>query len=147
MRKIERIFVHCTAGSQHQSIADLRAEFKRKGWVNPGYNYVVEANGNVVQLLPDEQISNGVQGYNSTAINVAYLGGIDSSGKGVDNRTDEQKKALREVLRELKAKYPDAVILGHRDISPDTNGNGIVDPWERIKECPVFDAKEEYKDL
>lgn len=147
MRKIERIFVHCTAGNQHQSIADLRAEFKRKGWVNPGYNYVVEANGNVVQLLPDEQISNGVQGYNSTAINVAYLGGIDSNGKGVDNRTDEQKKALREVLKGLKAKYPDAVILGHRDISPDTNGNGIVDPWERIKECPVFDAKEEYKDL
>ena len=27
MRKIKRIFVHCTAGSQRQSIEDLKAEF------------------------------------------------------------------------------------------------------------------------
>ena len=37
MRKIERIFVHCTAGSQSQSIDDLKAEFRRKGWKSPGY--------------------------------------------------------------------------------------------------------------
>ena len=103
--------------------------------------------GRVERLLPDEQISNGVQGYNSTAINVAYVGGIDANGKGVDNRTPEQKKSLISVLSELKKKYPDAKIMGHRDISPDKNGNGIVDPWERIKECPVFDAMEEYKSL
>lgn len=41
MRSIKRIFVHCTAGNQHQKIADLQAEFKRKGWKNPGYHYVI----------------------------------------------------------------------------------------------------------
>lgn len=147
MRKIERIFVHCTAGSQKQTIEDLKAEFRRKGWRNPGYHLVIMPSGRVERLLSDEQISNGVQGYNSTAINVAYVGGIDENGKGVDNRTPEQKKSLISVLSELKKKYPDAEILGHRDISPDTNGNGIVDPWERIKECPCFNAKEEYKSL
>ena len=147
MRKIERIFVHCTAGSQKKTIEDLKAEFKRKGWRSPGYHIVIMPSGRVERLLPDEQISNGVQGYNSTAINVAYVGGIDANGKGVDNRTPEQKKSLISVLSELKKKYPDAKIMGHRDISPDKNGNGIVDPWERIKECPVFDAMEEYKSL
>ena len=147
MRKIERIFVHCTAGSQKQTIEDLKAEFKRKGWRSPGYHIVIMPSGRVERLLPDEQISNGVQGYNSTAINVAYVGGIDANGKGVDNRTPEQKKSLISVLSELKKKYPDAKIMGHRDIAPDKNGNGIVDPWERIKECPVFDAMEEYKSL
>lgn len=147
MRKLERIFVHCTAGSQKQTIEDLKAEFKRKGWRSPGYHIVIMPSGRVERLLPDEQISNGVQGYNSTAINVAYVGGIDANGKGVDNRTPEQKKSLISVLSELKKKYPDAKIMGHRDISPDKNGNGIVDPWERIKECPVFDAMEEYKSL
>lgn len=147
MRRIERIFVHCTAGSQKQTVEDLKAEFKRKGWKNPGYHYVVMPDGKVESLLPEDSISNGVQGFNSTSVNVAYVGGIDAEGKGVDNRTPEQKKSLKTILSQLKKKYPDAEIMGHRDISPDKNGNGIVDPWERIKECPVFDAKVEYKDL
>ena len=147
MREIKYIAVHCTAGRQTQTVSDLQAEFRRKGWKNPGYGYVVLADGTIHQLLDDDKVSNGVKGYNSTAINVAYIGGIDANGKAVDNRTDEQKKALRQLLGMLKRKYPDAVIQGHRDFSPDTNGNGVVDLWERIKECPCFDAKEEYGDL
>jgi N-acetylmuramoyl-L-alanine amidase len=27
------------------------------------------------------------------------------------------------------------------------NHNGVVDPWERIKECPCFDAMTEYMDI
>lgn len=147
MRKIERIFVHCTAGSQKQTVEDLKSEFKRKGWKNPGYHYVVLPNGRIECMLSEDGISNGVQGYNSTSINVAYIGGIDEKGNGVDNRTDAQKKSLKKILSELKHKYPDAKIMGHRDISPDKNGNGVVDAWERIKECPCFDAIKEYKDL
>ena len=37
--------------------------------------------------------------------------------------------------------------MGHRDISPDKNGNGKIDTWEYIKACPCFNAMEEYKDL
>lgn len=147
MRKIERIFVHCTASKQTATVDDIKQEFKNKCWENPGYHYLVDANGETHNLLPEDQVSNGVQGYNSTAVNVAYIGGIDSNGKGIDNRTDEQKKSLKSLLTELKKKYPGAEILGHRDISPDKNKNGIVDPWERIKECPCFDAKTEYKSL
>lgn len=143
MRKIERIFIHCTTGSQKQTIEDLRAEFRNKGWKNPGYHYVISPDGAITQLLDEQQVSNGVKGYNQTSINVAYIGGIDSTGKAVDNRTDAQKTALRQIVSALKNRYPDAEVLGHRDISPDTNHNGIVDPWERIKECPCFDVKTE----
>jgi N-acetylmuramoyl-L-alanine amidase len=38
-------------------------------------------------------------------------------------------------------------IVGHRDLSPDLDGDGIVEPQEWIKQCPCFDAKEEYKDI
>nr|DAE86683.1 MAG TPA: endodeoxyribonuclease I [Caudoviricetes sp.] len=145
MRKIERIFVHCTASNQNATVNDIKAEFKRKGWKNPGYHYLIDKDGVIHQLLDDSKVSNGVKGYNSTSINVAYIGGIDSSGKGVDNRTEQQKKSLRSLLKVLHSRYPDAQIMGHRDISPDTNGNGIVDPWERIKECPCFNAMDEYK--
>ena len=147
MRSIKRIFVHCTAGSQKQTIADLKAEFKRKGWKNPGYHYVVMPNGTISQMLGEQFVSNGVKGYNSTSVNVAYVGGIDAKGEPIDNRTDEQKQSLVRLLKELKGRYPNAQILGHRDISPDTNHNGKVDSWERIKECPCFDAIPEYKDI
>ena len=147
MRTIERIFVHCTAGNQKQTIEDLKAEFKAKGWKHSGYHYAVMPSGRIEQMLPEEEVSNGVQGYNSTSINVAYIGGIDGNGKAMDNRTEAQKKSLISLLKSLRDRYPKAKIMGHRDISPDKNSNGIVDPWERIKECPCFDAKKEYEDL
>ena len=52
MRRIERIFVHCTAGSQRQTVEDLRKELRDRGWRNPGYHYVVLADGRIVALLP-----------------------------------------------------------------------------------------------
>lgn len=139
--------MHCTASSQTWDVGELSAEFKRKGWKNPGYHYVVTSDGRIHQMLDDSKVSNGVKGYNSTSVNVAYVGGIDAKGKAVDNRTAAQKKALVDLLKILRKRYPKARILGHRDISPDQNGNGRVDQWERIKECPCFDAITEYKGI
>lgn len=124
MRLIERIFVHCTASSQKWGVKDLWDEFKRKGWKNPGYHYVITKDGGIHQMLPIEMVSNGVKGYNSTAINIAYVGGIDSKGKAVDNRTKEQKDALATLLKQLKKKYPNAAIMGHRDIWGQTSRSG-----------------------
>ena len=147
MRTVKYIAVHCTAGSQKQTVGDLLTEFKKKGWKNPGYHYVVTADGKIHQLLDEAKVSNGVKGYNSISINVAYTGGVDSSMKAVDNRTEAQKASLMNLMRLLRKRYPKAVIQGHRDFSPDKNGNGKVDKWERIKERPCFEAKEEYRDL
>lgn len=143
MRKIKYIAVHCTAGSQKSTVNDLLAEFRKKGWKAPGYHYVITADGKIHQLLDTEKVSNGVKGYNSVTVNIAYTGGMD----GVDNRTDEQKKSLVVLLKLLRKRYPDAVIQGHRDFSTDRNGNGKIEKNEWIKKCPGFDAKTEYKGI
>lgn len=147
MRKIKYIAVHCTAGNQKATADSLLAEFKRKGWKAPGYHYVITADGKIHQLLDTEKVSNGVyvkgHSYNSVTVNIAYTGGMD----GVDNRTDEQKKSMFVLLKLLRKRYPDAVIQGHRDFSPDLNGNGKIEKSEWIKMCPSFDAKAEYKDI
>lgn len=140
MRKIKRIFVHCTAGSQHQTIDDLKEEFRRKGWQHPGYHYVIDINGGVHQLLAIEEVSNGVQGYNSTAINIAYIGGINSHGKPIDNRTPAQKDAMVLLLHKLKQRFPEAQIMGHRDIWGSDSRK-----WKKM--CPCFNAMEEYKNI
>jgi N-acetylmuramoyl-L-alanine amidase len=146
-RKIKKIFVHCTASRQSWSVDALLKEFRDKGWHYPGYHWVVTADGKRTQLMTEDLPSNGVKGHNFDSVNVAYMGGISRTGKAIDNRTEEQKAGLRQLLKELRQRYPDAKIMGHRDISPDKNHNGVVDPWERIKECPCFDAIPEYADI
>lgn len=132
--------MHCTAGSQKQTLKDLLNEFRAKGWKSPGYHYVVFPDGRVDALLAEDKVSNGVQGFNSTAINVAYVGGINSRGKAEDNRTEAQKVALINLLKELKARYPNAKIMGHRDIWGKN-------PSKWKKQCPCFDAEEEYSNI
>lgn len=147
MRQIKYIFVHCTATSQNASVQSIMNIFKKRGWKNPGYHYLIDKDGGIHGIHPEAKISNGVKGYNSKSINVAYIGGIDSHERGIDNRTDAQKDSLKKLLMLLHKRYPEAKIMGHRDVSPDLNHNGRVDRWERIKECPCFDAIPEYKYL
>lgn len=148
MRTIRRIFVHCTATSQNVTVRRIQQSWRSIGWKNPGYHYIIDANGVTTQLLDESRCANGVKGYNADSIHVAYIGGIDyirGKMKAADTRTEAQKDSLRLLLTDLKKRYPNAQILGHRDISPDKNHNGKVDPWERIKECPCFDAIPEYQ--
>ena len=91
-------------------------------------------------MQPEDKPSNGVAGYNSTSINVCYIGGVNKQGRPVDNRTEAQKESLRKILKELKTRYPDAVIMGHREIWGSSPKN-----WKKM--CPCFPAGEEYKDI
>ena len=144
MRKIERIFVHCSGGWQTESVREVLLGFKARGWKKPGYHYFITFDGKINQLLDEGEVSNGVQGYNQTAINVCYAGGIKNVGGkmvAVDNRTEAQKKSLRQLLKLLRKKYPGAKIKGHRSIW----GEDTPQKWK--KTCPNFNAVEEYKDI
>lgn len=134
MRNIKYIVVHCTASSQKWGVGDLRAEFKRKGWKNPGYHYAVTADGVIHQMLSEDKVANGVRGYNGVSVHVAYVGGVDMANKlaPIDNRTEAQRKSLLSLLRLLRKRHPSATIQGHRDF-PNV-----------AKACPCFDAKAEY---
>ena len=63
------------------------------------------------------------------SIGICYEGGLDENGKPADTRTPAQKAAMRELLKSLCTDYPEAEILGHRDLP------GVH------KECPCFDVK------
>lgn len=138
MRHINYIAVHCTASPQTWGVKELEREFyQSKHWKNPGYHYVVTADGKIHQMLDEAKVSNGVKGYNHNSINVAYVGGVDVANKlkPIDNRTEAQKKSLLSLLKELHKRYPTAKIQGHRDF-PNVK-----------KACPSFDAKKEYSNI
>jgi len=151
MRTIESIFIHCTAG--FGDVGAIRKHWKSLGWKSDGYHFFIYEDGTVVKLNGLDKITNGVGGHNSRSVHISYQGGVDRQNvsKAVDTRTEAQKASILdtiyEVLEELRLTQDitKIKILGHRDISPDKNLNGKVDSWERIKECPSFDAISEYE--
>ena len=136
MRQIKYIAVHCTATPQTATVSSIQNYWKNVlKWKMPGYHFIIKPDGEVVQLLEIEKVSNGVKGFNSVSINISYIGGVDAQNKPIDNRTEAQKKALLDLLKKLKKQFPKAVIQGHRDFP------------EVKKACPSFNAKTEYKHL
>lgn len=136
MRNIKYIVLHCTATPQNTTIASI-LEYWRKvlKWKNPGYHYIIKADGEIVNLLPIEQVANGVAGYNSQSIHISYIGGVDAKGKALDTRTSFQKAAQISLLMKFRKQFPGAEIKGHRDF-PNVQ-----------KECPSFDVAMWLKEL
>ena len=136
MRNIKYIAVHCTATAQSATVENIQNYWREHlGWTMPGYHFIIKADGALVNLLPIDNVSNGVKGFNSETINVCYIGGIDRKGTPKDTRTAQQKETLLNVLKVLKKKFPTAIIQGHRDF-PNVK-----------KACPSFNAKNEYKNV
>lgn len=162
MRKVNRIVLHATSGWNDQTTKSIKDYWKNTlGWKSVGYHKLINNDGTIENLAPLSAITNGVQGFNSDSVHICYKGGLvstskNSKGKVVyeygDTRTKAQKdgflQAIKEVFEELK-KYQDVddiIILGHRDLSPDLNGDGKIESREWVKVCPTFNASdfEEY---
>lgn len=150
------IAIHCSAG--FGDVESIKKFWKSKGWKNVGYHMLVDLNGVIHVLSNFDNITNGVLGFNSSIINICYIGGVEvqanKSLKAKDTRTEKQKLSLTHCINTaLKWLYENGCdmqkleIKGHRDFSPDKNGNGVIESWERIKECPCFDAEPEYAHL
>jgi N-acetylmuramoyl-L-alanine amidase len=148
-RNINLIVVHCSATSvlHEYTPEQMERDHRERGFNSAGYHFYVRRSGYRVPLRPLQMAGAHVTGFNKESIGVCYEGGIDAKGKPCDTRTDQQKEALVNLLRELVAVYPDAEIVGHRDLSPDKNGDGEITPDEWTKQCPCFDAKKEYKSI
>lgn len=146
-RTITDIVIHCTATRSWQDFSadDIRRMHKAQGWADIGYHYVVRLDGTIENGRDVDKIGAHVSGHNANSIGVVYVGGLDNQGNAKDTRTENQKCALLNLLIDLRKLYPKAKISGHRDFSPDLNGNGTIEPWEWIKECPCFDTAAEFR--
>ena len=142
MRVITLLVIHCSAVTPDQtsSVAqiDRRHREERHYKLGVGYHYVVRRDGQIEPGRPEWMVGAHclVKGhhYNTHSIGVCYEGGLDARGQPADTRTAAQKLALRQLLEDLHRRYPRALIVGHRDLSPD-------------RKCPCFDAVREYADL
>lgn len=149
MRSIHTAVVHCTATPEGRdySVQTIRGWHKQRGWADIGYHFIVHLDGRVSLGRPITKIGAHVQGHNTGSVGIVYVGGVDATGKPKDTRTPAQKAALRRLLKDLVAECDITRICGHRDLSPDMNGDGKISPNEWTKACPCFDAIPEYADI
>ena len=137
MRRITLIVVHCSAvrPDQQSSAAQIDTWHRQQGWkLGIGYHYVVRRDGRIEHGRPEYLAGAHCQNHNQHSVGVCYEGGLDIRGQPADTRTTAQRSALRQLLAELHSRYPQALIVGHRDLDPR-------------KACPCFDAAKAYADL
>ncbi len=142
MRFINLIVVHCSATRCDRCYTehDLTTDHLRRGFSGAGYHYYIRKDGSIKTLRPIETPGAHARGHNAHSIALCYEGGLDVHGRPADTRTPFQRHSLRVLVMTLLRDYPAACLCGHRDLSPDLNRNGEIEPEEWIKQCPCFDA-------
>ena len=160
---LKYLVIHCTATPEGRDVtaADIRrmhctpVSQGGRGWKQPGYTDIIRLDGSVERIVDNNEdsivdpweVTNGAAGYNTVSRHIVYAGGCDRNGKPKDTRTTAQKNALARYVRDFHARRPEVKIIGHRDLSPDLNGNGKVEPHEWTKACPSFEVSAWLKEI
>ena len=142
MREINLIVVHCSATRADRDFTenDLEVCHRHRGFNGAGYHFYIRKNGDIKNTRPLEKPGPHALGYNAYSIGICYEGGLDVRYRPADTRTEWQKHSLRVLIRTLLMDYPGCRVCGHRDLSPDRNGDGRISPEEWVKECPCFEV-------
>ena len=139
MRGITKIIVHCSATKPSMDIG--AEEIKRwhsdpkpkgNGWSDIGYHYVTRRNGKIEKGRDIGIAGAHAYGHNFSSIGVCIVGGIDEDGNPEDNFATIQLSKTRKLLDFLVLTFPDAEVVGHRDLP------GVT------KNCPCYDVREWY---
>lgn len=145
MSQLKYLVIHCTATPEGREVTS--DEIRRwhtspppqgRGWRQVGYTDMFHINGGVERLVQNNdddqvdpwEITNGVAGHNSECRHVVYAGGMTADNSNpYDSRSYMQKEAMRKYVKDFMLKFPEAEVVGHRDLDP-------------LKACPSFDVKQ-----
>lgn len=129
---------HCTASNPDATVQQILDYWKyKKHWKNVGYHYIIGRKGERHILAKLSQVVNGVRGHNWNKMHFSWIGGKG----GINNMTGYQADEIVKLVTELRT--PEILgpipFVGHRDLSPDLNGDGIITSNEWTKLCPSMD--------
>lgn len=136
LKSVSLLVVHCVfcKPSRPFSVETLIACGEAK-YGQCSYHYYVRTNGDIIPLLPESVQGVHARHYNHCSLGIVYEGGMDERGQPADTRTPAQKASLWSLLKALTEEYPDARIVGHRELP------------KVAKECPCFSCATEYAPL
>lgn len=132
-RNITRIVVHCTATplGRYHTVFDIDEWHKKRGFDGIGYHYLVGVSGEVTQGRSIHSKGAHAKGYNKNSLAIVLAGGTNDKLIATEKAfTADQFLFLESFLKELQIMYPNAEIVGHREL-PGVN-----------KACPCFEVKD-----
>ena len=135
MRHITLIVIHCSAvkPDQQSSAAQIDSWHRQRGFhLGIGYHYVIRRDGTLEMGRPEYMVGAHCKNHNQHSIGVCYEGGLNARGDPADTRTPQQRETMRQLINELRERYPKAIVVGHHNLNP-------------LKACPCFDAIKEFK--
>ena len=137
-RNITLIVVHCTASRCTSNLTPeaLDSMHKRQGFTECGYHYYITKDGTIHHCVTSPNRSPR-QRLQHPSIGVAYEGGLDATGRAADTPHRRAKTKPRNPPPLPPALHPAARICGHRDLSPDLNHNGTIEPANTSNSVPV----------
>ena len=124
------IVIHCAAtkASMDIGLTEIRKwHVQGNGWRDVGYHYIIRRNGEVELGRSIRDTGAHAAGYNHKSVGLCMVGGMAEDNSAENNFTAQQWTALLDLVKQLKADYPEADVIGHNEISE--------------KECPSFDVQ------
>ncbi len=133
LKAVDFLVVHASATPETMDIGveEIRQWHRQRGWLDVGYHKIIRRDGTVEDGRPLDVPGAHARGFNSRSLGICLIGGVESDKKTPEsNYTHDQWNALELLITDLKGMFPDAEVLGHRDL-PHVS-----------KACPCFDTKE-----
>lgn len=136
------IVVHCSATEAGHDVgrAEIDGWHKARGWSGIGYHGVIRLDGAFEWGRDLHAVGAHTKGHNKSSIGLCLIGGL-RDGAPYPTFNASQLKTLKKALDFFWTAWPGVTVLGHRDLSPDVNGDGIIDRTDWLKECPCFDVR------
>ena len=125
------LVIHCSATRSDRSypVERLLRDHRARGFRTVGYHFYLRSDGTLTQHRRLLEVGAHARPYNRCSIGICYEGGLDPQGRPADTRTPVQRERLRQLLSLLRELFPEARVVGHRDL-----------PGATPKACPCFDV-------
>jgi N-acetylmuramoyl-L-alanine amidase len=147
MRKINEIIVHCTATrpdwwagkSAAAKVKEITRWHLDRGWSDIGYHYLIDRDGTVVTGRPLDRTGAHVKGHNTGTVGISLFGGFGGSAGDsfADNFTEDQERALLDLIAKLKADHPSITkISGHNQYAAKACPCFSVPAWLKKAQSP-----------
>lgn len=118
-----------------------------------GYHFVIDLDGSILTGRSLDEVGAHAKGFNANSVGICLIGGREQIGKYTPAQWNSLAKLTEALAKKLNIPPLSAPIrqanhiiqkgiCGHRDLSPDLNGDGRITPNEWTKTCPGFDVTE-----
>ena len=113
-----------------------------------GYHLVIYRNGAIATGRAFDEVGAHARGNNARSIGICMI--------GIERFSAKQWASLANVVADIERAFKRRIVMldadesadeggiiricGHRDLSPDADGDGTVEPREWTKTCPGFDV-------